>query len=156
MGFFDNVMLQMDEGVSGFFGKWNTYTTALVTLLVVIVSYRIASSQDPDTHPMLLARQAQGSPVRQKGESPVYRSHSSPHGMPLNSGLNVKDPGASKWSRGRDGDLRDIWRKAATGGSGEDGQRTIGKGRLLTVLGRENVIEHQLGESTASHDCSNV
>ncbi|KAF9881219.1 hypothetical protein CkaCkLH20_01369 [Colletotrichum karsti] len=148
MGFFDNVMLQMDEGVSGLFGQWNTYTTALVTLLVVIVSYRIASSQDPDTHPMLLARQAQGSPVRQKGESPVYRSHSSPHGMPLNSGLNVKDPGASKWSRGRDGDLRDIWRKAATGGSGEDGQRAVGKGRIFTVLGRENVIEHQLDDIT--------
>ncbi|KAL0943954.1 amp-dependent synthetase ligase [Colletotrichum truncatum] len=148
MGFFDNIMLQLDEAVSGFFGQWNTYTTALVTLLVIIVSYRIFSSQDPDTHPMLLARQAQGSPVRQKGESPVYRSHSSPHGMPLNSGLNVKDPGASKWSRGRDGDLRDIWRRAATGGSGDDGKPAGAKGRLLTVLGSENVVEHQLDDVT--------
>ncbi|KAF4876049.1 hypothetical protein CGCSCA1_v004735 [Colletotrichum siamense] len=148
MGFFDNVMLQMDEGVSGFFGQWNNYTTAIVTLLVVIVSYRIASSQDPDTHPMLLARQAQGSPVRQKGESPVYRSHSSPHGMPLNSGLNVKDPGASKWSRGRDGDLRDIWRKVVAGATGDDGKGVMGKGRLLTVLGSENVIEHKLEDIT--------
>ncbi|WYZ38842.1 hypothetical protein EsH8_III_000756 [Colletotrichum jinshuiense] len=145
---FDNVMHRLDEGVSGLFGQWNAYTTALVTLLVVIVSYRIVSSQDPDTHPMLLARQAQGSPVRQEGESPVYRSHSAPHGMPLNSGLNVKDPGASKWSRGRNGDLRDIWRRAATGGSDEDGKPVAGKGRLLTVLGSENVVEHQLDDIT--------
>ncbi|GKT58803.1 AMP-dependent synthetase/ligase [Colletotrichum tofieldiae] len=148
MGFFDNLMLQMDEGVSGLFGQWNAYTTALVTLLVAIVSYRVVSSQDPDTHPMLLARQAQGSPVRQPGESPVYRSHSAPHGMPLNTGLNVKDAGASKWSRGRDGDLRDIWRKAATGASEEEGKLSVGKGRLLTVLGSENVVEHQLDDIT--------
>ncbi|KAJ0308361.1 hypothetical protein COL5a_000739 [Colletotrichum fioriniae] len=147
MGFFDNIMHQMDEGVSGFFGQWNVYTTALVTFLVAIVTYRIVSSQDPDTHPMLLARQAQGSPVRQPAESPVYRSHSAPHGMPLNSGLNVKDPGASKWARGRDGDLRDIWRRAATGAS-EEGKPVVGKGRLLTVLGSENVIEHQLDDIT--------
>ncbi|OLN84923.1 Long chain acyl-CoA synthetase 7, peroxisomal 1 [Colletotrichum chlorophyti] len=148
MGFFDNIMLQLDEGVSGLFGQWNTYTTAIVTFLVAIVSYRIFSSQDPDTHPMLLARQAQGSPVRQAGESPVYRSHSSPHGMPLNSGLNVKDPGASKWARGRDGDLRDIWRRAATGASEEDGKPHSAKGRLLTVLGSENVVEHKLDDIT--------
>ncbi|KAF6819801.1 AMP-dependent synthetase ligase [Colletotrichum sojae] len=148
MGFFDNLMLQLDEGVSGLFGQWNTYTTGLVTLLVAIVTYRIVSSQDPDTHPMLLARQAQGSPVRQSGESPVYRSHSAPHGMPLNTGLNVKDPGASKWSRGRNGDLRDIWRKAANGPSAEDGNVSGGKGRLLTVLGSENVIEHKLEDVT--------
>ncbi|KAF6845167.1 AMP-dependent synthetase ligase [Colletotrichum musicola] len=148
MGFFDNLMLQLDEGVSGLFGQWNNYTTGLVTLLVAIVTYRIMSSQDPDTHPMLLARQAQGSPVRQPGESPVYRSHSAPHGMPLNNGLNVKDPGASKWSRGRNGDLRDIWRKAANGPSAEDGNVSGGKGRLLTVLGSENVIEHKLEDVT--------
>ncbi|TDZ12780.1 Long-chain-fatty-acid--CoA ligase 3 [Colletotrichum spinosum] len=148
MGFFDNIMLQLDEGVSGFFGQWNAYTTGLFTLLVAIVSYRIFSSQDPDTHPMLLARQAQGSPVRQKGESPVYRSHSAPHGMPLNTGLNVKDPGASKWSRGRDGDLRDIWKRAAFGAPDEDGKPSVGKGRLLTVLGSENVLEHKLDDVT--------
>jgi hypothetical protein len=59
--------------------------------------------------------------------------------MPLNTGLNVKDTGASKWSRGRDGDLRDIWKRAAEGG--ENGA----KGRILTVLGSQNVVDHKLG-----------
>lgn len=63
--------------------------------------------------------------------------------MSLNVGLNVKDPGASKWSRGRDGDLRDIWRQAVKGTS-EDGKPSV-KGKLLTVLGEEKVIEHKLG-----------
>ncbi|TPX08229.1 uncharacterized protein E0L32_001875 [Thyridium curvatum] len=139
---FDNAMWHLDQGITGFFGQWNAYSSALVTLLLMIVSYQIFTRQDPDTHPMLLARQAQGSPVRQEGESPVFRSHAAPHGMPLNSGLNVKDAGASKWARGRDGDLRDVWRRAINGAP--EGEGPAGKGRILTVLGREKVLEHSL------------
>lgn len=135
MGVFDS----LDAGITSMFGQWNGYSTGLVTLLLVVVTYRIVSSRDPDVHPMLLARQAVPSSVRNEGESPVYRSQAAPHGMPLNTGLNVKDPGASKWSRGRNGDLRDVWRKAAEGG--ENGA----KGRVLTVLGSQNVVDHKLG-----------
>ena len=135
MGLFDTV----DAGITRLVGQWNLYTTTLATIFVVLVSYRVISIRDPDVHPMLLARQAVPSTVRNEGESAVYRSQAAPHGMPLNSGLNVKDPGASKWSRGRDGDLRDVWRKVVEGG--ENGA----KGRLLTVLGSEKVIEHKLG-----------
>jgi hypothetical protein len=63
--------------------------------------------------------------------------------MPLNSGLNVKESGASRWAQGRDGDLRDIWRKAISGSSESNGP--TGKGRILTVLGTEKIIEHNLG-----------
>ncbi|KAI6783039.1 uncharacterized protein J7T54_002201 [Emericellopsis cladophorae] len=138
MGLFDTV----DAGITRLVGQWNLYTTTLATIFVVLVSYRVISSRDPDVHPMLLARQAVPSTVRNEGESAVYRSQAAPHGMPLNSGLNVKDPGASKWSRGRDGDLRDVWRKVIEGG--ENGA----KGRLLTVLGSEKVIEHKLEDIT--------
>ncbi len=140
---FDNMMWRLDEAVTGVFGQWNAYTSALATVLVGVVSYQIFARREPDTHPVLLARQAQGSPVRQEGESPVYRSHAAPHGMPLNTGLAVRDPGVSKWSRGRDGDLRDIWRRAA--GGAPEGEGPPGVGRILTVLGTENVVEHKLG-----------
>lgn len=142
-GFFENVMWQLDQGVTGLVYQWNGWSTAIVTALVMFLSYRIFSRTDPDTHPLLLARQAQPSPVRQPGESSVFRSHSVPHGMPLNTGLNVKDPGASKWARGRDGDIRDVWRQAVNGTS-EDG-KPVGKGKILTVLGAEKVIEHSIG-----------
>ncbi|KAF7543379.1 hypothetical protein G7046_g10011 [Stylonectria norvegica] len=132
----------IDSGLTGLVGQWNLYSTGLVTLLLVIVSYRIIATREPDMHPMLLAKQALPSPVRQEGQSPVYRSQGAPYGMPLNSGLNVKDAGVSKWSRGRDGDLRDIWRKAAAGGEGG------AKGKLLTVLGTHNIIEHKLEDVT--------
>ncbi|KAH6686382.1 hypothetical protein F5X68DRAFT_15588 [Plectosphaerella plurivora] len=135
MGGLDSVLVSLDEGVTGLFGQWNNYTTAMVTLIVAAVSYRVVTGREPDTHPMLLARQAQGSPVRQEGESPVFRSHSSPHGMPLNAGLNVKEAGASKWTRGRDGDLRDVWRRAALGAPDEDGKPSAGTGKLLEVHG---------------------
>lgn len=134
------ILESVDAGVTGLFGQWNGYSTGLMTLLVAVMTYRIMSWRDPDVHPMLLARQSVASMVRNEGESAVYRSQAAPHGMPLCSGLNVKDPGVSKWSRGRDGDLRDIWRRAASGG--DDGS----KGRVLTVLGSEKVVQHRLGE----------
>lgn len=134
-----NVLSQLDAALSDLVSQWNGYSTGIVTLLVVVITYSIMSRIDPDIHPMLLARQAQGSPVRQEGESPVYRGNSAPHGMPLNSGLNVKAPGASKWSQGKDGDLIDVWKRVVSGA--EDSKA---KGRILTVQGREKVIEHKL------------
>lgn len=150
-GFFENIMWQLDQGVTGLVYQWNGWSTAIATALVMFLSYQIFSRTDPDTHPLLLARQAQPSPVRQPGESSVYRSHSAPHGMPLNAGLNVKDPGASKWSRGRDGDIRDVWRQAVKGTS-EEG-KPVGKGKILTVLGADKVIEHSLGMLHCSFSC---
>ncbi|KAG6023448.1 hypothetical protein E4U41_002015 [Claviceps citrina] len=130
----------IDSFITDVFSQWNAYSTALATALVLLITYRIMSATEPDTHPLLLARQSTPAAVRNEGESAVYRSQSVPHGMPLNAGLNVKDPGAPKFSRGRDGDLRDVWRKAA---AGEDGGAT---GRLLTVLGSENVVEHNMAD----------
>ncbi|KUI56726.1 Long chain acyl-CoA synthetase 7, peroxisomal [Cytospora mali] len=146
MGLYDQAMWQLDEGVTGLFGQWNGWTTTIATFLLVFLSYQLFGRRDPDTHPLLLARQAQPSPVRQQGESPIYRSHSSPHGMPLNAGLNVKDAGAAKWSRGRDGDLRDIWRQAVNGTS--EGGKPAGKGTILTVLGEEKAVESKLDDVT--------
>ncbi|KAF4628052.1 hypothetical protein G7Y89_g10100 [Cudoniella acicularis] len=148
MGFGDNLMLQLDETVTGILGQWDIYTTLIFVGIVTFFVWQVISFRDPDAHPMLLARQAQASPVRNDGQSAVFRSHSSPHGMPLNSGLNVKDPGDSKWSRGRDGDLRDIWRKVVTGGLDQEGKETGEKSRLLTILGSEQVIEHDTADIT--------
>ncbi|KAG5942701.1 hypothetical protein E4U60_007161 [Claviceps pazoutovae] len=130
----------IDLSITDLFSQWNAYSTALATALVLIITYRIMSATEPDIHPLLLARQSIPSAVRHEGESAIYRSQSAPHGMPLNAGLNIKDAGVPKFSRGRDGDLRDIWRKAATGGD------TGATGRLLTVLGSENVIEHKIAD----------
>ncbi|QPG96917.1 hypothetical protein C2857_005486 [Epichloe festucae Fl1] len=134
-------LLEMiDSSITDLFSQWNAYSTVLATALVVLVTYRIMSATEPDAHPFLLARQAMPSAVRNEEESAVYRSQSAPHGMPLNAGLNIKDPGAPKFSRGRDGDLRDVWRKAAAGG------HASATGRLLTVFGSENVIEHEIAD----------
>jgi hypothetical protein len=143
---FGSLLAQLDESLSSLIGQWNVYSTGVVTLLVLLITYSITSRVEPDIHPMLLARQGHGSPVRQEGESPIYRSNAAPHSMPLNSGLNVKEPGASKWAQGRDGDLRDIWRKAVSGSSEGNGPK--GRGRILTVLGTEKVVEHELGRVT--------
>jgi hypothetical protein len=150
MGFGDNLMLKLDETVTHVIGQWDLYTTAIFAVLISFWIYKVVTSRDPDAHPMLLARQAQASPVRREGESAVFRSHSAPHGIPLNSGLNVKDPGDSKWSRGRDGDLRDVWRRVVAGGMDREGKETGEIGKLFTVLGSEHVIEHNLGMKVRS------
>lgn len=143
---FDSVLLRIDESVTALFGQWNVWTSLIVTVFAGFLTYHIATRQEPDTHPFLLARQAQGSAVRQPGESAVFRSQGAPHGMPLNAGLNVKEPGASKWSRGRDGDLRDVWRQVIAGVQ-EDGPMKGATGHILTVLGTE-VTEHRLDDIT--------
>lgn len=147
MTFFDNLMLGLDEGVTGLFAQWNLYSSIIVALFAGLLTYQVATRTDPDVHPYLLARQASGSPVRNEGESPVYRSQSAPHGMPLNTGLNVREPGASKWSRGRDGDLRDIWWQAVSGPKETTGGRRI-VGTIFTILGAENITEHHVDDLT--------
>jgi hypothetical protein len=144
MGFFDNIMLQFDQGLTGLFGQWNMYSTALATLLAVVFTFGVVTSRDPDIHPMALARQAWASNVRQEGESALYRSAILRDGE-LHTGLDVKEPGASKWSRGKDGDLRDVWRRVVAGKDGEG----KGMGRILTVFGVENVVEHRIGTFSA-------
>ncbi|KAL2143226.1 hypothetical protein VTI28DRAFT_230 [Corynascus sepedonium] len=143
----DTLLLRLDESITELFGQWNLWTSAIFTIFAGFLTYQIATRQDPDTHPFLLARQAQGSAVRQPGQSAVYRSQAAPHGMPLNASLNVKDPGASKWSRGRDGDLRDVWRQAVVGVQ-EDGLNKGATGRIFTVLGTDKTIEHPLADIT--------
>lgn len=136
------VVESVDSALSGLLEQWNIYSTGLATLMVIAVTLKLAASREPDIHPMLLARQSNPSTVRHEGESAVYRTHAAPHTMPLNSGLNVKDEGASRWSRGRDGDLRDVWRRAATGGEGG------ATGKMLTVLGSQRVEEHKIEDVT--------
>lgn len=138
-------MLKLDMAVTDVFGQWDLYTTAIFATLITFFAYQVITTRDPDSHPMLLARQAQASPVRQEGESAVFRSHSAPHGIPLNSGLNVKDLGDSKWTRGRDGDLRDIWRKVVAGPVDHEGKPNGEPGTIMTVLGTENTVIHNLG-----------
>ncbi|KAL1836649.1 hypothetical protein VTJ49DRAFT_4824 [Mycothermus thermophilus] len=142
-----SLLVALDEGVTGLFAQWNVWTSIISTTLIGFLTYQLVTRQDPDIHPFLLARQAQGSPVRYPGESSVYRSHAAPHGMPLNASLNVKEPGASKWARGRDGDLRDVWRQAVNGVL-DEGPDKGATGRILTVLGTDKVVEHSLDALT--------
>ncbi len=141
----EEYLLAADELVARILHQWDMSSTCIAAGLVALVAYLAMSQKQPDTHPMLLARQSQPSPVRLPGQSAVYRSHTSPHGLPLNNGLNVKDVGKNMWQPGRDGDLRDIWRRVVTGRLDEMGQPTGEKGRIITVLGSEETTDHNLG-----------
>lgn len=138
-----NFMSQMDAAIGNFFADWNFMSTVIAGLLVVFLVYPLFTAKDPDTHPFLLARQAQASPIRQQGESSVYRSVEIPYGYPLRSGLAIKDPEASKWTAGRDGDLRDIWRQAVKGSKPEKGP-AVPAAKITTMLGIEKIVDHDL------------
>lgn len=137
-------MERLDAQISELLGGWSIYTTILAVAVVAWIAYPLLTSKEPDTHPFLLARQSTASPVRQPGESAIYRSLEAQHGYPLRSGLSVKDRDAPKWSSGRDGDLRDVWRQAVRGVVTADGVETGLRGKILTVLGTEQVVEHEL------------
>ena len=137
-------MERLDAQITELLSGWSIYTTILAIAVVTWVVYPLLTSKEPDTHPFLLARQSTASPVRQPGESAVFRSLEAPHGYPLKSGLSVKDQDAPKWSSGRDGDLRDVWRQAVRGVVTADGAETGLRGKISTVLGTEQVVEHDL------------
>ena len=139
-----NVFERADAQLSAILSEWSMVTTIIAAIIVGFIIYPIVYSEEPDTHPLLLARQSSINPVRNKNESALYRSPEVPHGYPLKTGLNVKDPGAPRWQSGKDGDLRDVWREVQKGGSvGADGKE-IPRGLIMTVFGKEDLVEHDI------------
>ncbi|ORX97438.1 hypothetical protein BCR34DRAFT_165824 [Clohesyomyces aquaticus] len=132
----------LDAQIADMLAGWNSVSTVLLVGILGFVGWVVYDTHDSDTHPLLLARQAQASYVRQPGESAIYRSPETPHGYPLRTGLAVKPPGAPLYSAGRDGDLRDIWRRV-TGEIPLD-KNTTGSGRIMTVFGKEDLTEHNI------------
>lgn len=139
-----SLLQQLDSQLENILSSWSIYSTILALVLVTYLLYPVFFSQDPDAHPFLLARQAIASPVRQPGESAIFRSPETPHSYPLRTGLNVKDPGAQKWMSGRDGDLRDVWKQALQGPIGSDNSVNATLGKVVTVLGKEKIFEYEL------------
>lgn len=139
-----NLAERLDTQLSLILSDWSYLTTILALFLVAFIIYPILYSDEPDTHPLLLARQSSINPVRNKYESALYRSPEVPHGYPLKTGLNVKEAGAPRWASGKDGDLRDVWREVQRGGTtGADGKE-IPAGVIMTVLGKEEIEEHDI------------
>jgi hypothetical protein len=151
-----NFIQFLDAKLSEALQSWNLYTTLLTVAIASYLIYTIATTQDPDTHPMILLRQSTASMIRQPGESAVYRSPDIPHGFPLRTGLDVKSPGAPAWVSGKDGDLRDIWRRVTgelppePSATGLGAQSTPGstQPKVLTVMGMQEVIEHPISGIT--------
>lgn len=131
-----SALAKVDAALVDLLADWNIYSTTLATLLVAYAGYNVFFSGDPDAHPYLLARQATEAPIRQPGESATFRAPDVPHGYPLKTGLNVRDPGTPKWTAGRNGDLRDIWRTAVRGALNDDGTPSGKRGKIYTVLGK--------------------
>ena len=71
---------QLDSIIANVFSGWNIYSSALTFGIFGFIAWVIFDTQDADTHPLLLARQAVASYVRQPGESAIYRSPETPHG----------------------------------------------------------------------------
>jgi hypothetical protein len=139
-----SLFAQIDSSLESLFHSWNIYSTTLLAILIIYSLSPLYFATEPDIHPFLLARQSQPSSVRHPGQSAVYRSTDVPHGYPLRTGLNVKDKDAPKYISGRDGDLRDVWRRACEGAEGK-------LGVVYTVRGR-TVGEHTLPELTKDLD----
>ncbi|RMY66445.1 hypothetical protein D0862_15194, partial [Hortaea werneckii] len=137
----------LDLKIAEVLSDWGFVTTLLALVILAFVAYPILYPDEPDTHPLLLARQTSPAPVRNKNESAAYRSPEVPYGYPLKTGLNVKDPGAPRWASGKDGDVRDIWREVQRGGGQDADGKTISSGSIMTVLGKE-VVEHNIADIT--------
>ncbi len=142
-----SIFQQLDSQIENVLAGWNIYTTLIAIVLAAYLISPLFLYTEPDVHPLLLARQSAASYVRHPKESAVYRSLETPHGYPLKSGLNVKDAGQPKWTSGRDGDLRDVWKRAVSGPVDTDGKPTEGKaGKVITTYGKEVAIEYNFAK----------
>lgn len=139
---------QLDAALSNLLSGWNVYSSVLLVGIVGFVGFVMLDTQDADTHPLLLARQAQAAYIRQPGESPAFRSPETPHGYPLRTGLMVKPPGTPMYSAGRDGDLRDIWRRVTGEIPLEKNASSSGTAKILTVFGKEELTDHSISDVT--------
>ena len=154
-------LAQLDAQLDQLFAGWNVYSTTLVVVLIAVLFLPLFFSSgkhsfsptstainffliEPDVHPFLLARQATASPVRESGQSAVYRSTDIPHGYPLRTGLNLKDETTSKWGPGKDGDLRDIWLAAAKAGAGKSMKILTLKGNNEPVVSTFEQLSKQI------------
>ena len=151
----------VDAKIADLFSGWNVYSSALLVSIVAFTAWTLYNTQDADTHPLLLARQAHPSYVRNAGESAVYRSPEAPHGCksanvapistdlfadPLRTGLGVKAPGAPMYTSGRDGDLRDIWRRVCGELSLDNNTAADQIGKVMTVFGRKDTTDHNIAD----------
>lgn len=144
----DYILTELDRLVTRTLSEWDHISTALFILSISSVIYFTIYTRAPDIHPLFLERQSQASPIRQKGESAIFRSYSTPHGTELSTGLNIRSLGESKWAHGKDGDLRDIWKKAISGSQDTTGKNAGKIAKLLTLQGTSDLIEHDLDEIT--------
>jgi hypothetical protein len=144
-----NILEQVDNQIASLISGWNIYSFVFLALLGLMV-YSFVAVQDPDIHPMILCRQSAAGMIRNQGESAVYRSPDVSHGMPLRSGLAVKLPSDPPYTAGRDGDLRDIWKRvtgeiplpAIRGAPPSTGELP----KILTVFGKEDITDHSIPE----------
>lgn len=138
----------LDAAIASFFASHNPFTWILIGIITIFLVYPLFMSSDPDIHPFLLARQATAAPIRNSGESPVYRALDVPHGYPLRSSLGVKDPGAPKWTSGRQGDVRDVLARAVRGplNANGDGYDASKVGKLLTLTGKDQSTATEMKE----------
>ena len=143
-----SLIAQVDSQLEQLFSSWNLYSTLLVIVLLLLFAYPVFTYREPDTHPLLLSRQANIAMVRMPGESAVYRSLEVPHGLPLRSGLNVKEEGQGRWIPGKDGDVRDVWRRVVNGTISDNGKATGQKSTIQTVYGREDIETHDTKDLT--------
>ncbi|PSN74403.1 hypothetical protein BS50DRAFT_511321 [Corynespora cassiicola Philippines] len=140
------IVEQLDSALAELLAGWNVYTTALSVGILGFIGWVVYDTQDADTHPLILARQAQASYVRQPGESAIFRSPETPHGYPLRTGLAVKPPGAPMYSAGKDGDLRDIWRRITGELPLDKNASSSGSAKILTVFGKEDMTDQSVAD----------
>lgn len=162
MSIFQQLDSQLDQLLAG----WSVYSSLLLIVLSLYFIYPVISHVDPEIHPFLLERQSAATRVRQPGETAIYRALETPHGYPLKSGLGIRDPGQPKWTVGRDGDLRDVWKRACLGKPVANDEKQKEMGLLKTISGNEEVLEstfdqlskelNAIGKYLKSRECKRV
>ncbi|KAL2891077.1 long-chain-fatty-acid--CoA ligase [Ceratocystis lukuohia] len=137
VSFFTRVVAILKFWTQSAIDDWSLSSTLLLIVLFTLCFLSTVWTYDSELHPLQLARQSTRSEVRQPGESALYRAAALGFNG-LVKGLDVVDEGAPKFSKGRDGDLRDVWQRFAKGT--DDGKLST----ISTVLGLQKTEVHNI------------
>jgi len=125
------------------------FVAALVVFLVVIFSKFLESQKD--IHELALNQQSNISPTRKSDETAVYRNNQTPHGLPLLTGLQIR-----QGFKLRNGNLRDIW-SVVMGQKNVNGVTFVNNGKEIKLDAYNlNGVFKKLNKFFVDNECSTI
>lgn len=132
--------------------SWLRWTVLIALTWLALYCYNQYVLHQRDIHEIALNQQANISTSRKETETAVYRNNQTPHGMPLLTGLSIRNG-----FRLRNGNLRDIW-SVVMGQKAKDSRLTFlsQDGTMVCDLDNLSAVFKRLALYFSTNECQKI